>query len=651
MSGSRPVLSEARHVLASRLLLPLSSFALLILIGRHSDQLLGEYALVTTVYFVMQTLPLLGLSPFVMREAARDPSRTSTLLVGIGALAMAAAAVLAGGWWLIKPWVHYPPTALRALDVVAIGISWGIVAYLCEALLTAQQRARVVARVALAENLLRLLASLAVLAWAPSVALLFAVFFAGRLLALMVFALALLRQGLAPVRWAGLKALARQVRPQLPAFLGATLLALAASRLDYLMLSVHADLTVLGHYAVSYRYLEIASMFVLAVATALYPRLSRLHHDAPGRHRIVSLTLIDMAMVALPMLAIGALMGADLYVAWLFPRQNPSAVPLAQCFGALIALAGFDPLLTSLLQSTDGQNEDFRAQLMGTLVLAGALALLVPPYLGWGAFWAAAGALLVQAVLRLHVIGRRLAIALPWRRIARMALLAAATLVLLQQAAHGWSQPARLLGIVVLPVAFALVAWLAGGLQIGAWLRALARPVEPGEPLDDARLPHTLRIVAADLRARDAAFAGTLQNHGACAVVLYRMARWLTLNGHRFLGRLVWQLNLLVSKAELPPTTRIGPGFVVTHSVGLIAVGQAGARLTMRAWSAFGVRGRSDAGAGQGMPNIGDGVDFEVRSALHGGLRCDDGTRFPAHQIVVTGRRLAAIAPARKEPA
>ena len=651
MSGSRPVLSEARHVLASRLLLPLSSFALLILIGRHSDQLLGEYALVTTVYFVMQTLPLLGLSPFVMREAARDPSRTSTLLVGIGALAMAAAAVLAGGWWLLKPWVHYPPSAQRALDVVAIGISWGIVAYLCEALLTAQQRARVVARVALAENLLRLVASLAVLAWAPSVALLFVVFFAGRLLALMVFALALLRQGLAPVRWAGLKALAQQVRPQLPAFLGATLLALAASRLDYLMLSVHADLTVLGHYAVSYRYLEIASMFVLAVATALYPRLSRLYHDAPGRHRIVSLTLIDMAMVALPMLAIGALMGADLYVAWLFPRQNPSAVPLAQCFGALIALAGFDPLLTSLLQSTDGQNEDFRAQLMGTLVLAGALALLVPPYLGWGAFWAAAGALMVQAVLRLRAIGRRLAIALPWRRIARMALLAAATLVLLQQAAQGWSQPARLLGILVLPIAFALVAWLAGGLQVGAWLRALARPVDHGELLDDARLPHTLRIIAADLRARDAAFAGTLQNHGACAVVLYRMARWLTLNRHRFLGRLVWQLNLLVSKAELPPTTRIGPGFVVTHSVGLIAVGQAGAQLTMRAWSAFGVRGRSDAGAGQGMPNIGNGVNFEVRSALHGGLRCDDGTQFPAHQIVVTGRRLAAIAPARKEPA
>jgi hypothetical protein len=314
-------------------------------------------------------------------------------------------------------------------------------------------------------------------------------------------------------------------------------------------------------------------------------------------------------------------------------------------------LAGLDPLLTSLLQSTDGQNEDFRAQLMGTLVLAAALALLVPPYLGWGAFWAAAGALAVQAVLRLRAIGRRLSIALPWRRLLSMALLAAATLVLLQAATRGWSQPARLFGVVALPTAFGLVAWLLGGMRLGAWLRALAKPIQPDDALDDARLPHTLRTIAADLRARDACFAGTLQNHGASAVVLYRIARWLTLNGHRFLGRLVWQLNLLVSKAELPPSTRIGPGFVVTHSVGLIAVGQAGANLTMRAWSAFGVRGRSNAGAGQGMPNIGDGVTFDVRSALHGGLRCDGGTQFPAHLIVVTGRRLAALAPSEQEAA
>jgi serine acetyltransferase len=100
----------------------------------------------------------------------------------------------------------------------------------------------------------------------------------------------------------------------------------------------------------------------------------------------------------------------------------------------------------------------------------------------------------------------------------------------------------------------------------------------------------------------------------------------------------------LFTKAELPPSTRIGPGFVISHSVGLIAVGHAGRQLTMRAWSAFGVRGRSEAGAGPGMPLIGDGVVLSPRSAIHGGLRCASGVRVPHHKVVVTGRRLASLA-------
>ena len=66
-------LSHTRYVLVNRLATPLGAFVVLVLIGRHSDDLLGEYALVMTFYYVMQMLPLLGLTPYLAREVARRP--------------------------------------------------------------------------------------------------------------------------------------------------------------------------------------------------------------------------------------------------------------------------------------------------------------------------------------------------------------------------------------------------------------------------------------------------------------------------------------------------------------------------------------------------------------------------------------------------
>jgi serine acetyltransferase len=125
-------------------------------------------------------------------------------------------------------------------------------------------------------------------------------------------------------------------------------------------------------------------------------------------------------------------------------------------------------------------------------------------------------------------------------------------------------------------------------------------------------------------------------------VVLHRLARWLALNGLRLGARALWQLNLVVTKADLPPTTRLGPGFVATHSVGLIVLGEAGRNVTMHAWAAMGLRGRRNVGAGPGLPKVGEGTVFGVRAAMHGGLRCPDHARLPAHALVVSERQLTS---------
>jgi serine acetyltransferase len=248
------------------------------------------------------------------------------------------------------------------------------------------------------------------------------------------------------------------------------------------------------------------------------------------------------------------------------------------------------------------------------------------------------------------MLRRRLALRLPWRIVGMLVAIASCSLLAGIELAHDIGRSLRLLLVPVVPPLVALATLILVHLHPGAWLRALARPLAPGEAWNDARLGDTLRLMAEDQRARDRVLTPdgerpALQNHAALAVMLYRLSRWLLLSGHRFLGRALSQFNLFLSKAELPPTARIGPGFVATHSVGLVVVGAAGSRLTMRAWSAMVVRGRADYGASAaGAPMLGNDSVLGIRAVVRGGLQGVDGLTVPHHGLIVKDRHLARLA-------
>lgn len=63
----------------------------------------------------------------------------------------------------------------------------------------------------------------------------------------------------------------------------------------------------------------------------------------------------------------------------------------------------------------------------------------------------------------------------------------------------------------------------------------------------------------------------------------YRFAHWLYANGHKRLALAVTYLNFLVHKAIISPGARVGPGFYIPHTVGVILHGHAGANLTLYA--------------------------------------------------------------------
>jgi hypothetical protein len=90
----------ARNVLdlvLNRFSVPFFSLALLVVIARQSSELLGWYAVVNVYFFALQTLPFLGLTPWIMREAARRPQDAAAIFGSSVGLAIGASITAARG--------------------------------------------------------------------------------------------------------------------------------------------------------------------------------------------------------------------------------------------------------------------------------------------------------------------------------------------------------------------------------------------------------------------------------------------------------------------------------------------------------------------------------------------------------------------------
>lgn len=125
-------------------------------------------------------------------------------------------------------------------------------------------------------------------------------------------------------------------------------------------------------------------------------------------------------------------------------------------------------------------------------------------------------------------------------------------------------------------------------------------------------------------------------------MLLFRIANWFGLKGR--LGQIVGApfiiFYVFVSEwllgVEIHYKTRIGPGFVIYHGVGLVINGytQIGRNVSVRQGCCLGNKVLPD-GSLSGAPVIGDGVDMGVNSVVLGNITVGNNTSIGANAVVV----------------
>lgn len=119
-------------------------------------------------------------------------------------------------------------------------------------------------------------------------------------------------------------------------------------------------------------------------------------------------------------------------------------------------------------------------------------------------------------------------------------------------------------------------------------------------------------------------------------VYLYRMANYLHRRGHNLLARAVWQVNFLLTGADVSPAAEIGEGLLILSPAGISLMGRAGRNLTVMPCAGFGgeMGTFDDVGAGPGLPWLGDDVILEPHSGILGAIRVGHRVRVCAGVVL-----------------
>lgn len=554
MSGMH-ALSHAQYVLINRLATPLGAFIILIIIGRHSDQLLGEYALVMTFYYIMQMLPLLGLTSYVMREVARRPEQAGRYFATIGFMSLIGCVVVDLICYAFLHFADYPATVKQALGVTGILIFPGILLFIAEIIFMSLHRTRPAAMVALVENAIRVLLSVAALSLGGELTSLIGVFLATRMGALAAYLRFMKRDGILAGIGAPDRTLLRETWRVLPGFLLGTVLFVIFSRLDFVVLSFFEKVEMIGYYAIGYRLFDIGLVVLTALIMAIFPWVARKFAGAHLHFRIAARAIVLGFSAGLIYVAFAGVLLGEYYVQLFFARQYPQPVLLTQFFLAALFICGMDFVASGILHASDRQTWDTRASALGGGVNSTLLFVLVPVLGIYGAFIAKVVSTLLQSMLKflwisegpVAILGARDAL----RLTAIVALVALLALLLVDAAVVLKLVAMVLVGLLLLPASFI-------GTGLFQPLRLLRFYWHPRGTTDPARLEGLVDRVVTDLRRSARVHCRQksrrpLPDRRLTALLSAHLAEFLWLNGKHRLAAAARRIGHWLGKGSVSP--------------------------------------------------------------------------------------------------
>lgn len=403
MSGSRLVVRNVVAAIATQLISWVLTFAITLFLPRYVGASgLGKLAFAASFVAMFGVLVPLGTSNVLIREIARDRSRTGELLVAALVMRFCMGVAMASAATILVKELGYPAVTRTLVQLTAIAM---IIYALNDAVsnaLTGQENMPRQSVAVITERFLSCSVTIALVIFNGPLWSIAAVGILSSSVSLIVNLTAFSHLSHA-LRFPTKQCLKFMTSAGMP-FLGWYIFQTLYGQCDPLVLSALTNDKTVGWYAAATRLAGTAMIIPVSLSAALLPTLSRLYRDSSSEFvRMVRLTLELVVLSAVPIAILLICLPASILALMHYPHDFTGTIPVLRVSGLGVLLFSATIVVATAVMGSDGQAKMVRTSIFACVM--GVPGCIVGSYLTTR-FWAngAIGAALSDVALESYLI-------------------------------------------------------------------------------------------------------------------------------------------------------------------------------------------------------------------------------------------------------
>jgi O-antigen/teichoic acid export membrane protein len=375
LTHARQVVANTAFLAGARVIERITSLVLTLLIARALGAAgLGLYSAAIAVYALVATAGELGVTNLLVREIAKEPSRTNRYLIHLSGMATAVSVVLSAGALAVLSTTGSDLGA--AVAIVLFAVCARILNTIQEAVFVAHQRVAFQTYTTFGAGALNLAASSILLARGHGVVSLLVAFVVIQYLVTVCY-FVLINRFITRLRWEFEFATARALITELKTFTALSLLGALFARPEIIILSLVASAEQVGYYSAALKLVDVWHFIPQTVMVNVFPVLSRSYHLADARAQAIQDAAVKYLLaIALP-LSVVTVVAARPIVEVLYGSDFGPAIVALRLLSLNLVIYSFHSVFWRVLAARGEQDRVLKVQLATILPrLGGGFALI-----------------------------------------------------------------------------------------------------------------------------------------------------------------------------------------------------------------------------------------------------------------------------------
>jgi O-antigen/teichoic acid export membrane protein len=364
-----------------QLMLKVVSFLFMVMVVRRlGDTSYGKYSVVLAFVGIFAIFSDLGISPFALREIAKDRHKTPSLFWNIFLLRLVLSVLVIVVTVVVAVMLNYSQDMVVGIFIASLGLCLYAIQGPLDVVLRAYERVDYSSVFSVTNQIVFVVVGTIMLAWGKGFVGLIIASFVGVIVVSVLSVVVIVRKFGWITFAANMRTWPSLLRAGLP-FGVMELMDIIIMRMDVLILSYFKGDAAVGHYSAAYNNLILNLVLISqGFSTALFPSLSRQYATAPEKVPFIYRRAMKyLFMLALPITVGGTILSNELVV-FLYDREFAPAVPVLQVLVWGLPIMFINSLSNNLARVMGRERYSARVATVGAVVNVALNLLLIPTH-------------------------------------------------------------------------------------------------------------------------------------------------------------------------------------------------------------------------------------------------------------------------------